>query len=294
MIVAIASGKGGTGKTTVAVNVALSLRRPVQLLDCDVEAPNVHLFLRPEIVSSEPAGILVPRVASERCTLCGECGDLCQYNAIAVLSNRLMVFEELCHGCGGCKLVCPEGAIREEMRPIGVVEQGVAGDLEVVTGRLNVGEALVPPLIRAVRTRANRDRLVLIDAPPGTSCSMIAAVHGADLVVLVTEPTPFGLNDLALAVEAVRTLQLPFGVVINRVGSGDRRVHDYCAAEGLEILAEIPDDRRIAETYARGGLLVEELHHTRPVFESLAQRIEDRLVRDRQSPMGKEAARAHV
>ncbi len=173
------------------------------------------------------------------------------------------------------------------MRPIGVVEQGMAGDLEVVTGRLNVGEALAPPLIRAVRTRASRDRLVLIDAPPGTSCSMIAAVHGADLVVLVTEPTPFGLNDLALAVEAVRTLQLPFGVVINRVGSGDRRVHDYCAAEGLEILAEIPDDRRIAETYARGGLLVEELHHTRPVFESLAQRIEDRLVRDRQS-MGKE------
>lgn len=294
MIVAIASGKGGTGKTTLAVNLALSLRRPVQLLDCDVEAPNVHLFLHPEIVSSEPAGILVPRVDGERCTLCGECAELCQYNAIAVLSNGLMVFEELCHGCGGCMRVCPEGAIHEEMRPIGIVEQGRAGNVEVVTGRLNVGEALAPPLIRAVRARASRDRLVLIDAPPGTSCSMIAAVHGSDLVVLVTEPTPFGLNDLVLAVEAVRTLKLPFGVVINRAGSGDRRVHDYCTAEGLDLLAELPDDRRVAESYARGHVLVEDLHHTRPMFEALARRIEDRLVQDRQFAMAGSVAHARA
>ncbi len=294
MIVAIASGKGGTGKTTLAVNLALSLRRPVQLLDCDVEAPNVHLFLHPEVAGSEPSGILVPKVDGERCTLCGDCGELCQYNAIAMLSTGLLVFEELCHGCGGCARVCPEDAIREELRPIGVVEYGRSGDLEVVTGRLNVGEALAPPLIRAVRARASRDRLVLIDAPPGTSCSMIAAVNGSDLVVLVTEPTPFGLNDLALAVETVRTLHLPFGVVINRAGSGDRRVHDYCAAEGLDILAEIPDDRRVAESYARGRVLVKDLHHTKPLFEALARRIEDRLAQDRQSAVAGSVAHARA
>ena len=294
MIVAIASGKGGTGKTTLAVNLALSLHRPVQLLDCDVEAPNVHLFLHPEVVGSEPAGILVPKVDGERCTLCGDCGELCQYNAIAMLSTGLLVFEELCHGCGGCARVCPEDAIREELRPIGVVEHGRAGDVEVVTGRLNVGEALAPPLIRAVRARASRDRLVLIDAPPGTSCSMIAAVHGSDLVVLVTEPTPFGLNDLALAVEAVRTLNLPFGVVINRAGSGDRRVHDYCTAEGLDLLAELPDDRRVAESYARGHVLVEDLHHTRPMFEALARRIEDRLAQDRRAANPRDVACVRV
>ena len=293
MIVAIASGKGGTGKTTLAVNLAVSLRRSVQLLDCDVEAPNVHLFLHPEVVGSKPAGILVPKIDGERCTLCGDCSELCQYNAIAMLSTRLLVFEELCHGCGGCARVCPEDAIREELRPIGVVEHGVAGAIEVVTGRLNVGEALAPPLIRAVRARASSDRLVLIDAPPGTSCSMIAAVHGSDLVVLVTEPTPFGLNDLALAVEAVRTLHLPFGVVINRAGAGDRTVYDYCVAEGIDILAELPDDRRVAESYARGRVLVKDLHHTKPLFEALARRIEDRLIDDRRSAMAGRAAHAH-
>jgi MinD superfamily P-loop ATPase len=277
VIVAIASGKGGTGKTTLAVNLALSLRPPVQLLDCDVEAPNAHLFLRPLIANSEAAGIPVPVIDAELCSLCGQCGDLCQYNALAVLKTGVMVFPELCHGCGGCTLICPEGAIREEMRPIGVVEQGWAGEVEVVTGRLNIGEALAPPLIRAVKRRASLRGLVVVDAPPGNSCPMIAAVSGSDLVVLITEPTPFGLNDLALAVGAVRVLGIPFGVVINRAGSGDRKVHEYCAAEGIEILAEIPDDRRVAEALAAGGVLVEELAHTRPIFAALARRIEDRL-----------------
>jgi len=278
VIVAIAAGKGGTGKTTRAGNLGGSMAGPVKLLDCDVEAPNAHLFLRPEVASSKPAGILVPRVDEASCTLCGSCGELCQYNAIAVLKTGVMVFDELCHGCGGGARVCPDGAIREELRPIGVVEQGYLGDVEVVTGRLDVGEAQAPPLIRADKAESRNDRLVIVDAPPGTSCPMITAVQGSDLVVLVTEPTPFGLNDLTLAVEAVRVLGLPFGVVINRAGSGDGRVHEYCAAEGIDILAEIPDERRIAEAYSRGRLLVEALEHTRPLFAALARRIDARIV----------------
>jgi MinD superfamily P-loop ATPase len=274
VIVAIASGKGGTGKTTVAVNLALSMSADVQLLDCDVEAPNAHLFLRPRIDSSDTAGIPVPIVDPERCNGCGECSQLCQYNAIVTLRSGAMVFPELCHGCGGCIRVCPEGAISEKLRPIGVVEQGRTGRVRLLQGRLNVGESLAPPLIRAVRSHAASGTVVLIDAPPGTSCPMISAVRGCDLVILVTEPTPFGLNDLALAVEAVRALGIPCGVVVNRTGTGDHRVHEYCAAQGLEIMLEIPDDRRIAEAYARGLTLVEAVPEIRPLFAGLAARIE--------------------
>ena len=274
MIVAIASGKGGTGKTTVAVNLALSLSGKVQLLDCDVEAPNVHLFLEAQQEGREAVGIPVPVVDADLCNQCGECSRLCQYNAIAVLGTGVVVFPELCHGCGGCALVCPEDAISEVMRPIGVVEEGRAGDVHLVQGRLYVGEALVPPLIREVRAKGRKEGMVLIDAPPGTSCSMIAAVRGSDFVVLVTEPTPFGLNDLELAVETVRTLDIPFGVVINRAGSGDDRVQEYCAAEDIDILLEIPDDRRIAEAYSRGLTLVDAIPDIRPLFASLAAQIE--------------------
>lgn len=274
MIVAIASGKGGTGKTTVAVNLALSVGTRVRLLDCDVEAPNVRLFIDAETVHREEVGIPVPLVDSAVCSQCGECSRICQYNALAVLGNTVMVFPELCHGCGGCARVCPEGAIREVPRSIGVVEEAQMGDLFLVQGRLNVGEALVPPLIRGVRGRMGDEETVLIDAPPGTSCSMIAAVRGCDFVVLVTEPTPFGLNDLMLAVETVRAVGIPFGVVVNRAGSGDARVHEYCAAEDIEILLEIPDDRRVAEAYARGLPLVESLPELRPLFATLAGRIE--------------------
>jgi MinD superfamily P-loop ATPase len=274
VIVAIASGKGGTGKTTVAVNLALSMSTDVQLLDCDVEAPNANLFLRPRIDSSDTAGIPVPIVDPERCNGCGECSRLCQYNAIVALRSGAMVFPELCHGCGGCIRVCPEGAISEKLRPIGVVEQGRTGNVRLLQGRLNVGESLAPPLIRAVRSHAASGTVVLVDAPPGTSCPMISAVRGSDLVILVTEPTPFGLNDLGLAVEVVRALGIPCGAIINRAGTGDDRVNEYCASEGLEILMGIPDDRRIAEAYARGFPLVEVVPEIRPLFAELAARIE--------------------
>ena len=293
MIVAIASGKGGTGKTTVAVNLALSLSGNVQLLDCDVEAPNVHLFLEAQPEGREVVGIPVPVVDADLCNQCGECSRLCQYNAIAVLGTGVMVFPELCHGCGGCALVCPEDAISEVMRPIGVVEESRSGSVHLVQGRLYVGETLVPPLIREVRAKSRKEGMVLIDAPPGTSCSMIAAVRGSDFVVLVTEPTPFGLNDLELAVETVRVLGIPCGVVINRAGVGDDRVQEYCAAEGLDVLLEISDDRRIAEAYARGLTLVDAIPDIRPLFASLAAQIEALPPITAGRPAGKSLAHVH-
>lgn len=266
MRIAIASGKGGTGKTTVAVNLACVLAdhgQTVQYLDCDVEEPNGHIFLKPEITATEPVGIPVPVVDEKKCTGCRKCAEVCQYHAIAVLKKPL-VFAELCHGCGGCALVCPERAIREENRTIGVVEtghalrqsSGQADRVAFVQGRLNVGEPMAPPLIRAVKKKAITDGVAIFDAPPGTSCPVVTTVRDADYVLLVTEPTPFGLNDLRLAVEMIRQLGVPHGVVINRADSGDRRVHDFCAAETIPILLEIPDDRRVAEAYSRGHMAV--------------------------------------
>ena len=272
MKIAIASGKGGTGKTTVAVNLAWVMAErgvAVQYLDCDVEEPNGHLFLNPCIESSEPVGIPVPVVDESKCNGCRKCAEACQYRAIAVLKKPL-VFAELCHGCGGCTLACPTGAIREEPRPIGVVETGVSGRIQFAQGRLNVGEAMSPPLIRAVKKKAQSWGVVLMDAPPGTSCPVVATLRGADYVLLVTEPTPFGLNDLRLAVETVRELQLPFGVFVNREDGGDRRVHEYCDVERIAILGTLPDDRRAAEVYSRGQLLAQALPEFAAAFGRLA------------------------
>jgi len=273
MILAVASGKGGTGKTTVAVNLAKTFVSPVQLLDCDVEEPNAHLFLRGDTVREEIATIPVPEVDPALCDGCGECGRFCTYHAIASFGTRAMTFPEMCHGCGGCKMVCPRGAIREREHRIGVVATVFSGAVTLTLGRLDIGAAMAPPLIRAVKKQLDKDRPVIIDAPPGTSCPVIAAIRGADFVLLVTEPTPFGLHDLSLAVETVRALGIPFGVIINRAGAGDGRVHDYCAAEGIPILLEIPDDRRIAATYSRGELIVEALPEYRILFAKLAETV---------------------
>lgn len=257
MILAIASGKGGTGKTTVSVNLAWGIGSEAMLLDCDVEEPNAHIFLTPQFDESIPFSLSVPQVDESKCTGCGLCGRICRYHAIAMLNGKPLVFPEMCHACGGCALVCPVKAITEVARPIGMIERGFAGPVEFVHGRLNVGEVLAPPLIRAVKQYAKSDKTAIIDCPPGTSCPVIAAVRQSDFVILVTEPTPFGLNDLRLAVDTVRELRLPFGVIINRVGVGDDRVYVFCREEQIPILLEIPDDRRIAEAYSRGKLIIE-------------------------------------
>jgi MinD superfamily P-loop ATPase len=273
MNLAVASGKGGTGKTTVAVNLARSVGMPVQLLDCDVEEPNAHLFLKSEPLDSSAVSIPVPRVDEALCDGCGECADVCQFNAIAVPAGRPMLFPELCHGCGGCTLVCPARAITEMPRRIGVIETSQSENVELVQGRLDVGVPTAPPLIRQVIARARADRLVIIDAPPGTSCPVIAAVRKADYVVLVADPTPFGLHDLKLTVDMMREVNRPFGVLINRAGAGDDRVHRFCADEGIDVLLEIPDDRRVAEGYSRGQLVVDVLPEYRDLFGQLLSKI---------------------
>ena len=273
MILAIASGKGGTGKTTVAVNLARVLERPVQLLDCDVEEPNSHLFLPGETIGTEAVSIPVPEVDESLCDGCGECGRFCAYHAIVSYGDKPLVFAEMCHGCGGCMLVCPKKAIREIPKRIGQIEIKQAGRITLVTGRLDVGQAMAPPLIRAVKERLQPGMPAILDAPPGTSCPVIAAIRGADFVLLVTEPTPFGLHDLKLAVDMVKELGLPCGVLVNRAGSGDDRVHRYCSEATLPILAEIPDDRRIAEAYSRGQLIVEALPEYRDLFSKLAEKL---------------------
>ena len=273
IIMAVASGKGGTGKTTIATNLAATAAesgRKVQLLDCDVEAPNSHLFLTPEIERSKTVGVPIPKVDEEKCDACGECGKICEYSAIVSLKTKPLVFPELCHGCGGCKLVCPREAITETPREVGVVEEGPAGDVIFVGGRLRIGEAMAPPLIKAVKERARDHGLVIIDAPPGTSCPVIEALRGADFVLLVTEPTPFGLNDLRIAVDTVRKLGLPFAVVVNRAAPERRAVRAYCDDEGIDILAELPDDRRVAEAYSRGELAARALPEFASRFRAVA------------------------
>ncbi len=275
MIISIASGKGGTGKTTVATNLAVSIDGSVQVLDCDVEEPNAHLFLRPVMEHREQAYTPVPQVDETKCTLCGKCAELCQFKAIIVIGETILTFPEMCHSCGGCMEVCPEKAISETGRELGVIETGHSGPLYFGHGRLRVGEAMSPPLIKKVRSLTNPAMVTIIDAPPGTSCPVIASVKGSDFVLLVTEPTPFGLHDLKLGVGAIRLLGIPHGLIINRSDIGDDGVHTYAEQENIPILMEIPFDRKIAEAYSNGRLLVDEKPGYREKFLQLYHQIEE-------------------
>ena len=252
MQIAIASGKGGTGKTTLSVALTQSLDQPVQYIDCDVEEPNGDIFIMPTNVVTETVNVLVPEVDRSLCDGCGECADFCQFNAIISQGEYAMVFPDLCHSCGGCSKMCPKEAISEVEIPIGTITSGITNNISFVQGRLDIGKAMSPPIIRAVKNKIDVDQLAIIDCPPGASCPMISTVSDADYIILVTEPTPFGLNDLAIAVETVRNLQRPFAVVINRADAGDDCIVNYCAKEKIRILLQIPNKKSAANQSANG------------------------------------------
>jgi MinD superfamily P-loop ATPase len=274
--IAVASGKGGTGKTTFATNLAMVLAEsgePTVYVDCDVEEPNGHIFLRPAITGHREVSTPVPEVDEQRCTLCGDCGEACRYSAIVALPAKVLTFPKLCHGCGGCTLACTAGAIREVPRVTGVVETGSVDRLGFVQGRLNVGEAMAPPVISAALAAAPEGATLVLDAPPGTACPAIASVRTADVVLLVTEPTPFGLHDLRLAVAMVRALGLPFGVAVNRMGIGNDAVVQYCHAERIPLLFQLANDREIAKAYSRGELALRALPHLQTTFLALRDQL---------------------
>jgi MinD superfamily P-loop ATPase len=268
MILSIASGKGGTGKTTVAVNMALSLK-DVQLLDCDVEEPNVHLLLHPEINEERPVYVSTPQVNEELCDHCGKCSEFCEFNALFVTPEKVLVFTELCHSCGGCLLVCPKNAITEKNVQIGVIKKGVTEGVELVYGELNVGEPMSVPVIKGVKKQIKSSKTVIIDSPPGASCPVVESVYGSDYCLLVSEPTPFGLHDLKIMVQVLEKLKIPFGVIVNRAGIGDRKTYDFCEEKGVPILLEIPFQRKIAELYSRGIPFVEEMPEWKRKFQLL-------------------------
>ncbi len=279
MVIAVASGKGGTGKTTISVSLALSIEGGVQFLDCDTEEPNAHIFLKPDIKHSEKCFIPVPKIDESQCDFCGRCAEVCAYNAILVIpkgknsKGKTLVFANLCHGCGSCSYFCPQNAITEEDKEIGVAEIGEAGAMQFVHGRLDVGEAMAPPLIRHVKRHLNKTREVIIDAPPGTSCPVVESLKGSDFCILVTEPTPFGLNDLVLAVEVLRKLKIPFGVVVNRSDLGNEDTDRYCEKENIPVLMRIPFKQEIASAYSKGTPIVEAFPEYKKEFKGIFTRI---------------------
>jgi MinD superfamily P-loop ATPase len=274
MIISVASGKGGTGKTTVATSLAMVLGSKAQLLDCDVEEPNCHILMNPVLETSETVSLPVPIVDTKKCSLCGRCGEVCRFSAIVVIGDEVLTFPEMCHGCGACSILCPEKAITEGTREIGVVETGRAGVVAFGQGRIRIGEAMSPPLIRSVKSKISRDKIVILDAPPGASCPVITTVRDSDFVILVTEPTPFGLHDLRIAIDAISSMGMRLGVVLNRSDIGDREVNTFCDEKNIPLIAEIPHDRAIAEGYSRGNPLIVSAPAYEQIFRDMFSLVE--------------------
>jgi MinD superfamily P-loop ATPase len=279
MIISVGSGKGGTGKTTVSTNLALSID-DIQFFDFDVEEPNSNLFLKTDIFDSEKVNVMIPEIDKDKCDFCGKCSEFCRYNALAVVKKEVLVFPELCHSCGGCDLVCPKNAITYKMRPIGKIEHGKKEKIDFYQAFLNIGEAQAIPVLKALKKKIDKDKDIIIDAPPGTACPFVETVETSDYCILVTEPTPFGLNDLKIAVETVRLLNVPFGVIINRDGVGDNKVELFCQQERIPILAKIPQSEEIAKMYSDGKPFVKEIsnweHEFKKVFVEIKEEVKKR------------------
>lgn len=278
MIVAVASGKGGTGKTTVSASLARVWGKPLIAADLDVEEPNLRLFLHPLIEEREPSLLEVPVIDESKCSHCGVCSEFCQFKAISVMGSVVLTFPEMCHGCGGCIALCPERALSAGGRELGEICIGSADGVRFIEGRLRVGEAMSPPLMRHVKARIAEIVSVdgmdaIIDSPPGVSCPAVNAVMDSDVIVLVTEPTPFGFHDLKLALESFSPLGKPMGVVVNRAGTGNSEVHSFCRERGTPMLAEIPCERAAAEAYARGKVIADLSEDFRSIFISLSEKI---------------------
>ncbi len=276
MEITVASGKGGTGKTTIAVNLALSIKNSM-LIDCDVEGPNSHIFFKEPMVKLKDVSIPAPKFDLDTCTLCGKCVDFCQYNAISIVGEKLLFFDELCHGCGGCKIICPVDAITEVEHYVGVIEKGGTGDLPVYHGMLNIGEPFGVPIINELKQFADDKKTTIFDSPPGTACPAVETMRDVDFCILVTEPTPFGLHDLTLTVDVIREIGTPYGVVVNRDGIGDDRVDRYCEKENIPLLAKIPNDLEIARLYSSGVPMVKGLPEYRKLFEEMFDRIKEMI-----------------
>jgi len=276
--ISIASGKGGTGKTLVATSMAASLATPgtsVTIADCDVEEPNAYLFF-PErtLLERKECLVPVPVINEAQCTHCGKCSEVCAYHALAVLPETVLLFPELCHGCGACKIICPEGAVSETFRSVGEIFRAQSGGVEIVWGELALGEARTTPLIKAVKDGAEGET-VIVDCPPGTSCSLVESVRGTNFCLLVTEPTPFGLYDLNIALKVLEKMNIPHGVLVNKSGMGDRKVYEYLEKRNIPLLMEIPLDRKIAELYSRGEIFAEKMPQWKAQFAGMVRRIEE-------------------
>lgn len=273
MKIAVLSGKGGTGKTTLATNLVVNRENAV-LIDNDVEEPNSHIFLKPNISETIAVEKCFPVVDAEKCTLCGACGDFCRYNAILPAKNKVLVYSELCHDCGGCELVCPVNAIHYEKREIGKIHSGMCeNDIKMIYGDLNVGEVSGVKIIETLKDMTKDEKILFIDSPPGTSCATVASIKNVDYAVIVSEPTPFGVSDMKMVVELLRNMNIKFGVVVNKAGLGDDEIYDYCKEEDIEILGEIPFKEEIAKLYASGEVLSYKLEDYKENIISILDKI---------------------